>query len=53
MSTDTPNPRGEVCFWGPSVMKGYFKDPAKTKEAFHNDWLCSGDVAEVFPNGSL
>ena len=53
LSSDKPNPRGEVCFWGPSIMKGYFKEPEKTAEAFHGEWLCSGDVGEVFPNGAL
>jgi long-chain acyl-CoA synthetase len=52
LSTDNP-PRGEVCFWGPSVMKGYFKNPEKTAEAFHNDWLLSGDVGMILPNGSI
>jgi len=52
-STDKPNPRGEVCFWGPSVTKGYFKNPEKTAEAFHGEWLRSGDVGMVLPNGAL
>jgi long-chain acyl-CoA synthetase len=52
LSSDSP-PRGEVCFWGPSIMKGYFKNPEKTAEAFHNDWLLSGDVGMVFPNGNI
>jgi len=52
-STDSP-PRGEICFWGPSVMKGYFMNPEKTKEAFTEDgWLLSGDVGEIGPNGSV
>ena len=52
-STDEPHPRGEVCFWGPSCMKGYFKNPDKTAEAFHGEWLKSGDVGMVLANGSL
>ena len=52
LHTDNP-PRGEVCFWGPSIMKGYFKNPEKTEEAFHGDWLMSGDVGMVLPNGNI
>jgi len=52
MSTNDP-PKGEVCFWGPSIMKGYFRNEEKTAEALHNDWLLSGDVGMVLPNGAL
>jgi long-chain acyl-CoA synthetase len=52
LSTNDP-PKGEVCMWGPSMMKGYFKNPEKTKDAFHNDWLLSGDVGMVLPNGAV
>ena len=50
---EDPTPKGEVMLWGPSIMKGYFKNPEKTAEAFHNDWLLSGDVGLVYPNGAL
>jgi len=50
--TNNP-PTGEVLFFGPSVMKCYFRNPEKTKEAFHGDWLMSGDVGKVHPNGSI
>lgn len=52
LSTDKP-PRGEICFWGPSITKGYFRNEVKTKEAFHGDWLMSGDVGMFLPNGSV
>lgn len=50
--TDNP-PKGEVCFWGPSIMRGYFKNPEKTLEAMDGEWLKSGDVGVIHPNGSL
>lgn len=50
--TNNP-PKGEICFWGPSVMKGYFKNEEKTKEAFAGEWLLSGDVAQIHPNGAI
>ena len=52
LSTADP-PKGEICFWSPSVTKGYFLNPEKTAEAFHGDWLLSGDVGLVQPNGAL
>lgn len=44
LHTDTPNPRGEIMFFGSSIMLEYFKNPEKTKEAKLGEWLCSGDV---------
>ena len=53
LHTNNP-PKGEVCFWGPSNMQGYFKNEEKTQETIHGDgWICSGDVAMVNPNMSL
>lgn len=53
LSTDE-NPRGELCIKGTSVFKGYYKAPDKNKEAFDDEgWLLTGDVAMVFPNGSV
>ena len=54
MSTDQPYPRGEVCMKGPTVFQGYYKRPDKTAEAFDAEgWFLSGDVAQVYPNGTL
>lgn len=36
---------GEICIRGDLVMKGYFKEPALTAQAFKNGWLYSGDLA--------
>ena len=52
LHTNDP-PKGEVCFWGPSIMKGYFKNPEKTAEAMDGEWLKSGDVAVIHPNGAI
>ncbi|MFH1174458.1 MAG: long-chain fatty acid--CoA ligase [archaeon] len=39
---------------GPSIMKGYFKNPEATKEVLSTDgWLCTGDLAHMNDQGCL
>ncbi|MCX6991776.1 MAG: long-chain fatty acid--CoA ligase [Kiritimatiellaeota bacterium] len=35
---------GEICVHGPNVMKGYWKMPDETREAFFGDWFRTGDL---------
>jgi len=44
--------RGEVIFKGSYVMRGYWRDPARTDEVLRDGWMHSGDVG-VFRNGYL
>jgi 1-acyl-sn-glycerol-3-phosphate acyltransferase len=36
---------GRLEFRGPSATSGYFQNPAKTRELFHDGWLDTGDRA--------
>uniref|UniRef100_A0A8D0A2I2 Arachidonate--CoA ligase n=1 Tax=Sander lucioperca TaxID=283035 RepID=A0A8D0A2I2_SANLU len=48
------NGDGEICISGPSVFRGYLRDPERTAEALDSDgWLHSGDVGQWLPNGTL
>jgi 1-acyl-sn-glycerol-3-phosphate acyltransferase len=38
---------GSLQFTGPSTTTGYFKNPEKTRELFHGEWLNSGDKAYI------
>jgi fatty-acyl-CoA synthase len=56
--TMAPVPRdgeslGEIMIRGNAVMKGYYKNPAATEEAFAGGWFHSGDVAFTHPDGYL
>jgi fatty-acyl-CoA synthase len=43
---------GEIALRGPSVMKGYWRDPAATDAAMRNGWMLTGDQGFV-SNGDL
>jgi len=44
---------GEICLRGPKVTQGYWRDPQKTKACFFGDWLRTGDVGHLDPEGFL
>ncbi len=44
---------GEIVMRGNNVMQGYYRDEAKTAEAFHRGWFHSGDSAVVEPDGYI
>ncbi|MBX2867033.1 MAG: AMP-binding protein [Acidiferrobacterales bacterium] len=44
---------GEVVIRGNIIMKGYYKNPEATTEAFQNGWFHSGDLGVVHPDGYI
>jgi len=49
-----PNQRGELCFKGPQIMKGYRGDSQSTSACFDADgFLHSGDVGYYDEDGFL
>jgi long-chain acyl-CoA synthetase len=45
------NEIGELQIKGPQVMKGYYKRPQETADTIKNDWLSTGDIAEMSEDG--
>ncbi len=43
--------RGEICIFGPQVMKGYWNRPRETADVFTGEFLRTGDVAYMDADG--
>lgn len=49
---------GELCVYGPTLMEGYYNDPAEAKKVLvrHDDgrvWLHTGDMCRIEENGDI
>ena len=43
--------KGEICIFGPQVMKGYWNKPRETADAFNGEFFRTGDVAYMDADG--
>ncbi|WP_062289689.1 long-chain-fatty-acid--CoA ligase [Demequina phytophila] len=46
-----PGAVGEIVYQGPSLMKGYWRKPAETAQAFEGGWFHSGDLVRQDADG--
>ena len=51
--THDSSEQGEIMIRGNSVMKGYYKNPQATSEAFDGGFFHSGDIAVQHPDGYI
>ena len=48
-----PGDVGEIVYRGPTVMQGYWRNPAATEEAFAGGWFHSGDLCVADDEGFI
>ncbi|MDG1198064.1 MAG: class I adenylate-forming enzyme family protein [Actinomycetota bacterium] len=48
-----PNERGEICFRGANLIRGYWGKPDETAEAISDGWLRSGDIGWLDEDGFI
>jgi len=46
-----PNGVGEICVFGPQVMRGYWNRPDETEQVMFGDWLRTGDIGRMDDKG--
>ncbi len=42
---------GEICVFGPQVMRGYWNRPDETEKVMFGDWLRTGDIGRINAEG--
>jgi long-chain acyl-CoA synthetase len=42
---------GEICVFGPQVMRGYWNRPEETEQVMFGDWLRTGDIGRMDDKG--
>jgi len=45
------NSVGEICVFGPQVMRGYWNRPDETEKVMFGDWLRTGDIGRMDEKG--
>jgi long-chain acyl-CoA synthetase len=45
------NAVGEICVYGPQVMRGYWNRPDETERVMFGDWLRTGDIGRINGEG--
>jgi len=45
------NAVGEICVFGPQVMRGYWNRPDETEKVMFGDWLRTGDIGRINEEG--
>ena len=48
-----PDETGEICFYGPTLIREYWNKPEATAEAFIDGWLRTGDIGRIDADGDV